>query len=241
MSTYDEYYRKYMEGIDTSAYDQLASDYAAAVDKDTESQIAKANAAAKSNLKQAYITRMQDQRTLADTLTRSGIRGGATETANLKLATNYGNTRNTINTQLASSIDDINRTASQNKLAYQQDIDAKKQAYIENRQAEARQAAREQVANDQNRADMLDERTYQREQDALNRADAKEQQEYEREQTKRTQDIEKYTSKYSKYFSVDKLKKLLKKTTNSLEKQVINARIGYLKSPEYKAAKKNAK
>ena len=232
--TYEDYYNAYMQGIDTSAYDALASRYAESVDRNAAQQIEAANTAAQSQLKQAYITRMKDQRTLDDSLARSGIRGGTTETANLKLDTNYGNTRGTINTNRANAISDINRTAEQNKLAYQQDIDAKKQAYIENRMAEARQAAREDVNNDINRAIQAEQTEYERsvQQDQIK---------YEREQTQRTQDIEKYTSKYSKYYSVDKLRKQLKKAKTSLEKQVINARIGYLKSPEYKAAKKNAK
>lgn len=223
---YNYYYNKYTKDMDTSAYDTMAANYAKSVDEDTANQIQQANTAANSQLRQAYITRMQDQKTLNDNLARSGIRGGATETSNLRLANNYGNTRSAINSQLATSVNDINRTAAQNKLAYQQDIDAKKQAYVENRQAEARQAAREEVTNARNRKDALNQRKY------------------ERKQTKRTQTIERYTAKYSKYFDVKKLEKLLKSKAvknNPIAQQVINARIGYLKSPEYKAAKNNAK
>ena len=233
--TYEDYYKKYMEGTDTSAYDALAQSYAQSVDTDAQTQISDANKTAQGNLKQAYITKMQDQRTLNDNLAAAGIRGGASETSNIKLATNYGNTRNTINSQLASSVDTINRTATQAKLAYQQDIDAKKQAYIENRQAEARQAAREQVTNDYNRS--MEEQKLKMEKDQIK---------YEREQAKRTQDIEKYTAWASKYYDTKKLKKELaaekkKKNPNKLKIQVINARLGYLKSPEYKQAKKAAK
>ena len=243
--TYEDYYNAYMQGIDTSAYDALASRYAESVDQDAAQQIEAANTAAQSQLKQAYITRMKDQRTLNDNLARAGIRGGATETANIKLDTNYGNTRGTINTNRANSINDINRTAAQSKLAYQLDIDAKKQAYIENRQAEARQAAREDVNNDTNRAIQAEQTEYERriakEQTKYDRSIQKDQIKYERQQTKRTQQIEKYTAKYSKYYSVKKLQSLLKKAKDPIQKQVINARIGYLKSPEYKASKKNAK
>ena len=160
--TYEDYYKAYMQGIDTSAYDALASKYAESVDQDAAQQIDAANTAAQSQLKQAYITRMKDQRTLDDSLARSGIRGGVTETANIKLDTNYGNTRGTINTNRANAFTEINRTAAQNKLAYQQDIDAKKQAYIENRQAEARQAAREDVNNDVNRKIQAKQTAYDR-------------------------------------------------------------------------------
>ena len=222
---YEKYYNKYMRGMNDnlSAYDDLAKSYAASVDQDAQNQISDATKTAEGQLRQAYITRMQDQRTLNNNLATAGIRGGATETASLNLANQYGNTRNSINSNLASSITGINRTAAQNKLAYQQDIDAKKQAYIENRQSEARQAAREDLTNYRNRKDMLNQR------------------QYERGQTKRQQRIEKYTAQYSKYFSVKQLKKLLKSKSvknNALAKQVINARIGYLRSPEYKNAKR---
>lgn len=239
--TYDDYYNQYTQNIDTSAYDKLAKNYNASVDADTGAQINSANKSAQGQLKQAYITRMQDQRALADNMARAGIRGGATETSNMRLATNYGNTRNSINSQLASTVENINRTAAQNKLAYQQDIDAKKQAYIENRESEARQAAREDLTNAQNRRDMLNERKYTRKQNRLNRKEARNQRKYERKQTKRTQQIERYTAQYSKYFDTKQLEKMLKSKAvrnNPIAQQVINARIGYLKSPEYKAAKR---
>ena len=223
---YNDYYRQYYAGTNTSAYDRMLNDYNRSVDIDTARQIAAANANAKGQLRQAYVSRMQNQNQLNQNLAAAGIRGGATETANLNLMNQYGNTRSTINSNLSSSINDINRTAQQNKLAYKQDIDAKKQAYVENRQAEARQAAREEVNN------------------ARNRAIAREETLYNRKQTKRTQDVEKYTAWASKYYDTKKLKKELekaKKSGNKLKQQIINARIGYLTSPEYKVASKNAK
>lgn len=224
--TYNDYYRQYYAGTNTAAYDRLIANYNRSVDQNTAQQIAQANTNAQGQLRQAYITRMQDQNRLNQNLATSGIRGGATETANLNLMNQYGNTRNTINSQLASSINSINQQAQQNKLAYQQDINAKRQQYIENRQSEARQAAREEVNN------------------ARNRAIAREETLYTRSQTKRTQDIEKYTAWASKYYDTKKLKAELekaKKAGNILKQQIINARIGYLTSPEYKVANKNAK
>ena len=210
VTTYKDFYKRYMKGADknTAAYDNMSQNYAASVDSNTAAQIADATKSAQGQLRQAYVTRMQDQRNLADNMTRAGIRGGATETANLRLATNYANTRSGIQGQLSNSINEINRTANQNKLAYQQEMDAKKQQYIENRQSEARQAAREDS------------------------------------QQKRTQDIERYTAWASKYFSKKQLKKQLKKANksgNKIKAQIINARLGYLQSPEYKQAKKAAK
>ena len=235
--SYNDYYKDYVKGVNTSAYDKLASDYAKSVDADKTEQIKQANTAATGQLRQAYVSRVQDQQALNNRLTDAGIRGGATETSNLKLATNYANTRSGINASRAQAITDINRTAQQNKLAYRQDIDAKKQAYIENRQAEARQAAREAVTNDTNRA-------IQREQTVYERKRAENQTAYERQQTKRTQEIERLTATMSKYYDVDKLKKLLENPNyknNPLAVQVINARIGYLGTPEYKQAAKAAK
>ena len=209
-TTYKDFYKRYTKGMDDNlaAYDNMTQNYNASVDQNTAAQIADATKSAQGQLRQAYVTRMQDQRSLQDNMARAGIRGGATETANLRLATNYANTRSGIQGQLSSSINDINRTANQNKLAYQQEMDAKKQQYVENRQAEARQAAREDS------------------------------------QQKRTQDIERYTAWASKFFSEKKLRKLLKKANksgNKIKAQVINARIGYLNSPEYKRAKKDAR
>ena len=209
-TTYKDFYKRYTKGMDDNlaAYDNMTQNYNASVDQNTAAQIADATKSAQGQLRQAYVTRMQDQRSLQDNMARAGIRGGATETANLRLATNYANTRSGIQGQLSNSINDINRTANQNKLAYQQEMDAKKQQYVENRQAEARQAAREDS------------------------------------QQKRTQDIERYTAWASKFFSEKKLRKLLKKANksgNKLKAQIINARLGYLQSPEYKQAKKAAK
>lgn len=209
-TTYKDFYKRYTKGMDDNlaAYDNMTQNYNASVDQNTAAQIADATKSAQGQLRQAYVTRMQDQRSLQDNMARAGIRGGATETANLRLATNYANTRSGIQGQLSNSINDINRTANQNKLAYQQEMDAKKQQYVENRQAEARQAAREDSTQ------------------------------------KRTQDIERYTAWASKFFSKKQLQKQLKKAKksgNKLKAQIINARLGYLQSPEYKQAKKAAK
>lgn len=238
---YSYYYNKYMNGANTSAYDNMARNYARSVDQSTAQQIADANKAAQGQLRQAYVTRMQDQIALNNNLANAGIRGGATETSNMRLMNQYGNTRGQINSQLASSINDINRTAQQNKLAYQQDIDAKKQAYLENRQAEARQAAREEVNNARNRK--IQKQQFKQEKKVQNaQLKMQKQQAADTHKTlKRTQNIEKYTAKYSKYFDTKKLQKMLKKTKDPIAKQIINARIGYLKSPEYKVAEKNAK
>lgn len=206
--TYQDYYKRYMGTLDTKAYDNLAKNYETSVNQNTQQQISDANKNAQAQLKQAYVTRVQDQRALQNNLASSGIRGGASESSNIRLANQYANTTGQINSQLATSVNDINRTAQQNILAYRQDIDAKKQQAIEDRQNMAMQTAREDAT------------------------------------LRRTQDIERYTAWASKYFDTKSLKKQLKKAKksgNTLKAQIINARLGYLKSPEYKAAKKSAK
>lgn len=204
MATYDEYYRQYYGNPDTSSYDKMKQSYNASVDADSQAQIQKANQSAQGQLRDAYVQRVQNERKLADSLARSGIRGGTTETSNLRLANEYGRNVGTINTNLSNSVSEINRTAEQNKLAYAQELDAKRQQYLEDRQAEARQAARDQVNID-----------------------------FEKEQTQRQQDYDRYVAWASKFYDSKKLKAELKKAKaagNTLLVQAINTRIGYLKS-----------
>ena len=182
---------------DTSAYDRMIDEYNRSVDQNTAGQIQKAQENANNQLKQAYIQRVQNQRNLENRLATSGIRGGATETSNLKLANQYGTSVGQINSGLASSINDINTTANQNKLAYAQEMNTKRQQYIENREAEERANARE---------------------DDLQR---------------RQQDLDYYTAWASKFYDTKKLKKELnaaKAAGNTLKVQVLNARIGFIKS-----------
>ena len=127
----------------TTAYDKLYKDYAKGQDKVVAQQTKQATDDASAKLREAYITRMQNQKTLNDNLVSAGLRGGITETSNIALQTNYENSRNTINSEKQKAIQEINATAEQNKLAYKQQNDAAKQSYIEQRQAEDRAAAKE--------------------------------------------------------------------------------------------------
>lgn len=127
----------------TSYYDNAINEYNKKVDSDTKTQITDAQNSANSQLKQAYISRMQNQQKLNNQLAQAGIRGGVTETSNIKLDTDYGNTRNTINSDLTNTIKDINTTAQDNKFNYTQTMNSAKQEYIQNREAEDRANARE--------------------------------------------------------------------------------------------------
>lgn len=182
-----------MATYDTSAYDELIKKYNANVNADVAQQTNTAQANATNQLRQAYINNIQNQRQVAQNLATAGIRGGATESANVKLATAYGNNRASINSDLAGQLSSINQTAMQNKNAYALETDSARRQYIENRQAEDRANARED------------------------------------EQIKYQRKTENYTAKYSKYYDEKKLKSLRKKAKTALEKQIIDARIGYLR------------
>lgn len=129
---------------ETKRYDDLYSEY----EKKAKADAEKAKAQAKQNyndkLKQAYISRMQDQRELEKNMARVGVRGGATETSNLKLATNYQNTRNDLNKQQTQAVQNIDTQTQDNIFAYKQANDSAKLSYIEQREAEERQAAQAQ-------------------------------------------------------------------------------------------------
>ena len=59
------------------------------------------------NARQAYVAYMQGKQTLPQMLAASGLTGGATETANLGLVTNYNTNLGNINNQRASAIKSI--------------------------------------------------------------------------------------------------------------------------------------
>lgn len=179
---------------DTSYYDDQIKKYNTYADTVAQQQIGDAQKNAQAQLRQAYVQRMQNQQALNQNLAQAGIRGGMTETSNLKLANMYGTQRGQINSDLANSITQINRSSEENKFNNQQSTESAKRQYIENRQAEDRANAREDA--------MIN---------------------YDRQTAQ-------YTAQYSKYFSEKELEKALKNAKTPLERQIINARIGYVKS-----------
>ena len=96
---YDE--KKYRQGIDTSFYNNAINNYKAQAEQQRATQIGEAQKTQQSALKQAYIQRAQNQQKLNENLARAGIRGGATESANLNLANQYGQARASANTDYA--------------------------------------------------------------------------------------------------------------------------------------------
>lgn len=178
-----------------SRYANLKEQYNAGVDKQLEAQIGSANKSADQQLREAYVTKLQNENALNDRLARSGIRGGATETANLNLANAYGNSRNSIYSNRDQLIQQYNLAADQNKLTYGLDVDTQYAQYLQNLGAEARQAGREdRITQAQwDRDDELTQRQWERE-DALTkkqwqREDKVRQIEYKREDKLRAEDL----------------------------------------------------
>lgn len=147
---YDE--KKYRQGINSSFYDQAIKDYTAGARADAKLQTQEAQKTQQSALKQAYINRVQNEQKLNDNLAMAGIRGGMTETSNLKLANQYGTDRAAANANYANTVNQINQNLNQNIRDYTADMKSRKEEYIQN-QANARwQAAREDSLNQYNSA-----------------------------------------------------------------------------------------
>ena len=79
------------------------------------------------NARQAYVAYMQGKQTLPQMLAASGLTGGATETANLGLVTNYNTNLGNINNQRASAIKSIDDNIQQ--AIYQAERDNAQTAY----------------------------------------------------------------------------------------------------------------
>lgn len=138
-----------MATYDTSRYDQLYTDFEKKQKEDAAKQKQQTTEDYNQKLKEAYISKMQNQKTLNDNMAKMGIRGGATETSTLKNNINYQNTRNDLNKEKTRALQDIDDNASSNIFNYKQTNDAAKISYIEQREAEDRQIAQ----NDKSTAD----------------------------------------------------------------------------------------
>ena len=146
---YDE--NKYRNGIDTSYYDNAINTYKQQQEENRKQQINDAASARDSALRQAYVNRMQSQMALNKNLAQAGIRGGATETSNLRLATNYGNQRSAANSDYSNSVNSINRGIDQNIADYTSDMNSRAEEYRQNLAQARWQADREDSTNEQNR------------------------------------------------------------------------------------------
>ena len=145
---YDD--KKYRSGVNTSYYTQAVENYKKQQEQNRATQLAAAQKAQQSALKQAYITRLQNQQKLQQGLAASGIRGGATETANIRLANQYGLDRNDANTNYTNSVNDINSSIDQNIADYQSDMESRAEEYRQNMAQAKWQADREDSLNEYN-------------------------------------------------------------------------------------------
>lgn len=145
---YDE--KKYRAGTNTDYYTQAVETYKNQQEQNRATQLAAAQKTQQSALKQAYITRLQNQQKLQQSLATSGIRGGATETANIRLANQYGLDRNNANTNYVNSVNDINKSIDRNIADYQSDMESRAEEYRQNMAQAKWQADREDSLNEFN-------------------------------------------------------------------------------------------
>ena len=180
------------DAYNTERYDDLIKRYNKQVDADTAQQIRTARSDADSKLRQAYVQNVQNQRALNHNLAQRGIRGGATQSAQLNLMNQYGANRNAINSDLSNTINAANQNAQSNKNAYALETESARSQYLENREAEDRANAREDAQINYDRQTQM------------------------------------LTAQYSTMYDKKKLQKALESATSDLERQIINARLGYL-------------
>lgn len=72
------------------------------------------NADAEASLREAYINNMLNRKNLNQALTAQGLNGGASESTQASMLNQYGNARNTIETQEAKNLADLLRTYNDN-------------------------------------------------------------------------------------------------------------------------------
>ena len=143
--TYDE--KKYGSQVNTSYYDNAIKDYTAQANANRATQLGEAQKVQQANLRSAYINRLQNEQKMNQNLAMAGIRGGATETANLRLANTYGQARASANTDYANSVNTINQNFDQNIADYTSDMRSRAEEYRQNQAQALWQADREAYAN----------------------------------------------------------------------------------------------
>lgn len=142
--------KKYRKGINTSYYTNAINNYTAQAEKQRATQLGEAKKTQDNALKQAYITRVQNQNKLNESLATSGIRGGATETSNLRLQNAYGTAVGQANTDYSNSVNSINQAIDQNIADYRSDMESRAEEYRQNLAQARWQAAREDALNKYN-------------------------------------------------------------------------------------------
>lgn len=116
----------------TAFYDQAIADYNKKAKSDYNRQVKQINQEQAGGLKEAYIARMQNQQALQNNLANAGIRGGATETAQLNMMNAYQNQRNTVNQQAQQQRQDAYATYQDNVFNNTQQMRTAQAQYLEN-------------------------------------------------------------------------------------------------------------
>lgn len=258
ITDYQTYMNGYGQSVDDATKEQVArmntlrNNYYANADNALTGQINAANESAESQLTQAYVQKLQNEKNLNNQMALAGIRGGATETANLNLANQYGNTRRQINAQRDSAIKDYRLANEQNKFAYGQDMDSRIAETYANAASEKRQTGKEAATNIanwteaensalRNLASGVADTQQQRIWSLEDRAHTEQKEEELRNAEKQTQ---MWTNQYASYTDPNKLLALLnaRNPDGSLkvqgeERSIIQARYGQVKEtqPEIQA------
>lgn len=143
---YDE--NKYRQGINTSYYDQAIQKYTDQANLDRANQIGEAQKTQQTNLRNAYVNRLQNEKKLNQNLAMQGIRGGMTESSNLNLANQYGQAKASANTDYANSVNQINQNIDRNIFDYTNDMTSRAEEYRQNLAQAKWQAEREDQTNE---------------------------------------------------------------------------------------------
>lgn len=118
---------------------------------------------------QAYIAKMQGQKALPQQLAAQGLTGGATESANLALETNYGNGLNDLTNTYNQGLSQIDRDAANYRATGDISIAQNAAQYQQQMANAALQAAQQQEQLRQQMALAEANRQWQAQQDAINR------------------------------------------------------------------------
>ena len=208
---YSDSYRK---GINTDFYTNAVNKFTQQANANRATQIAGAQKQQENALRNAYVTRLQNEKTMNQNLASAGIRGGATETAGLRLAGQYGQAVQAANNDYAGTVGQINQNIDQSIFDYQSDMNSRAEEYVQNMANARWQAAREDAANKYNakREDAINKWNAARED--KNNAYQRKQAEIQR-QTEYWSNV--YTNKFSGY-SKKKVKQLMKEYDKKAKK-----------------------
>lgn len=189
---------------DTSGYDKQIADFNAHTLANADAEKKKKSAEYDEQARQAYISRLQNEKKLSEKLANAGIRGGATETSNLNLQANYETNRNKIASEKISGLQAIDQNANNLIFQNRQTVEADKLKYLQQREAEDRE-----------------------------REERLRQEKVQADQAKKQNDETRYAATISRYTSVDSINKAIKnikkwKKTNPAKYKANSWKLQYL-------------